>query len=362
MKRLGYKPALDGLRGLAILGVLFRHAFHVPLGGGFGVDLFFVLSGFLITTLLLEERERTGRISFREFYRRRALRLLPALVTMLLAFVVVDLARAALERRSDVLVDGMRALGLSAFYTANFVAAFHRSALSHLPIGQLWSLAEEEQFYLLWPLALIVLLRGGLRRRGVMAVLWILIGAVVVERFALTATHASPDRLYYGPDTHSDGLLLGCLVASWLRKPSRLALDRTLGFAALAVLAAVAYDPFFEFAVVAVVVTMASAALVTTVVAQPDGLVARAASIRPLVLIGRISYGLYLWQGLTLWTVGPAHRWLGVFLAFVMAGLSYRYVEQPFLRRKRRRAERTPATSSPPDAAPAPATALAVEA
>jgi peptidoglycan/LPS O-acetylase OafA/YrhL len=357
MKRLGYRPALDGLRGLAILGVIFRHAFGVPLGGGFGVDLFFVLSGFLITTLLLEERERTGTISFRAFYRRRALRLLPALVTMLLAFVVVDLARAAIEGRSAVLVDGMRALGLSALYTANFVAAFHRSALSHLPIGQLWSLAEEEQFYLLWPLALAALLRRGLGRRGVMAVLWILIVAVVVERIALTAAHASPDRIYYGPDTHSDGLLLGCLVALALRKPSRLAADRTLGFAALAALGAVAYDPFFKFALVAVITTMASAGLVTTVVAQPAGLVARAASVRPLVLIGRISYGLYLWHGLTLWTVGPGSKWLGVMLAFVMAALSYRYVEQPFLRRKCAPAERTAEASSPADAAPAPAAA-----
>jgi peptidoglycan/LPS O-acetylase OafA/YrhL len=357
MQRLGYRSALDGLRGLAILGVIFRHAFGVPLGGGFGVDLFFVLSGFLITTLLLEERERTGTVSLREFYRRRALRLLPALVTMLLAFVVVDVARAAFERRSDILVDGMRALGLSGFYTANFVAAFHRSALSHLPIGQLWSLAEEEQFYLLWPLWLAALLRRGLGRRGVMAVLWILIVAVVVERIALTVAHAPSDRLYYGPDTHSDGLLMGCLVALALRKPSRLAADRTLGFAALAALGAVAYDPFFKFAIVAVVMTAASAALVTTVVMQPNGLVARAASVRPLVLIGRISYGLYLWHGLTLWIVGPAFRWLGVILAFVMAALSYRYVEQPFLRRKRTLGERTVAASSRADAAPAPATA-----
>ena len=335
MARLGYRPALDGLRGLAILGVVFRHTFHVPLGGGFGVDLFFVLSGFLITTLLLEEREARGSISFRAFYRRRALRLFPALAAMLGAFVAVDAARAILEHRPALLIGGLRALALTGFYTGNFAAAFHRSVIGQFPLGQLWSLAEEEQFYLLWPIALALALRAGAGRRVLMTMLSVLIAAVVAERFALTFTGAPPDRIYFGPDTHCDGLLAGCLLAFTLRRPGRAATDRSLGYVCLLALAAIAFNPFFAYAVVAMIVTPAAAGLVTTVVAQPDGLIARAASLPPLVAVGRISYGLYIWHELALWTLGPTHRWLGVGLGLGLALVSYRYVEQPFLRRKR---------------------------
>ena len=333
--RLGYRPALDGIRGLAILGVLFRHAFHVPPGGGFGVDLFFVLSGFLITTLLLEERDATGTISFRAFYRRRALRLFPALAVMLVAFVVAVTARALVEGKPTLLTDGLRAVAVAGFYTGNFAAAFHRDLLGHFSIGQLWSLAEEEQFYLLWPLALAVALRRGVSRRAIVGTLWLLILAVVTERFVLTYTGGRPDRIYYGPDTHADGLLAGCLLALLLRRPARLAADRSLGYMCLLAFGFVAYNPRFGYTGVAPIAIPASVGLVATVVAQPAGLVTRALSLRPLVGIGRISYGLYLWHGLALWTLGPDHRWLGIATGLACAVLSYRYVEQPFLRRKR---------------------------
>jgi peptidoglycan/LPS O-acetylase OafA/YrhL len=336
MPRLGYRPALDGLRGLAILGVLFRHAFGIPAGGGYGVDLFFVLSGFLITTLLIEEREATGLIAFRDFFRRRALRLLPALAALLPTFLLLAAVKATIGHDPELLARAARAVAATAFYTANLAAAFHPTSIGGLPLSHLWSLAEEEQFYLLWPITLFALLRIRRGREVAIFVLVALISAVIVERFALLALGAPPARVYYGPDTHADGLLMGSLLGLLLRRPPRLSLDRALAPVALLVLAGLAYKPYMNFPFV----DFAGVGLVASVVAQPNGPAARAASFRPLVEIGRISYGLYLWHPLVIWTVGS--HWLGLVLSFPVALLSYRLIEQPFLRRKRLRPSATP--------------------
>src|SRR6266511_2717603 len=162
-KRLGYRPALDGVRGIAIAIVVAYHAFGWPGEGTLGVDLFFVLSGFLITTLLLEEHERMGAISIRAFYRRRARRLLPALFVMLAPFLVLAAVTAAV--------------------TASF----------------------------LWPLLLLLLLRlGGVRRVG--QALAALLALALVYRLQLVLRGASIGRLYYAPDTHADPLLIGCAL------------------------------------------------------------------------------------------------------------------------------------------------------
>src|SRR5436190_10898544 len=142
--RLGRRPALDGLRGIAIALVVGFHAFNWPRAGTLGVDLFFVLSGFLITTLLLEERNRTGKIDIAAFYTRRARRLLPALLVMLLPFLFLGLVSAAAGSFRRPLFVG---LGAAATYTSNIVVMHDQSAV---PAGlvHLWSLAAEEQFYL----------------------------------------------------------------------------------------------------------------------------------------------------------------------------------------------------------------------
>jgi peptidoglycan/LPS O-acetylase OafA/YrhL len=124
-------------------------------------------------------------------------------------------------------------------------------------------------------------------------------------------------------------------LAFALRRPGRLAADRSLGYLSLLALALIAYNPFFNYVGVAIIVIPASVGLIATVIAQPNGLVARAAAFKPLVAVGRISYGLYVWHMLPFWTLRFHHTWVGVALAFALALISFRYIEQPFLRRKR---------------------------
>ena len=169
-----------------------------PFGGGDGVDLFFVLSGFLITTLLLEERSETGAISLRSFYARRAGKLLPALLVMLGAFSVIAVAKGH---------DPVWDLERFGFYTGNAVRAF--IALPPSGLDHLWSLAEEEQFYLIWPLLLLAFART---RRLLMFTL-ALTSVLILYRAGLAIGGASLNRLYFGPDTHADGLTMGALLA-----------------------------------------------------------------------------------------------------------------------------------------------------
>jgi peptidoglycan/LPS O-acetylase OafA/YrhL len=180
--RLGYVPALDGLRGLAVLLVLVAHFVGI-LGGSLGVDLFFCLSGFLITTLLLEEFDHSGRVSLRTFYVRRARRLLPALVVLL----VVCLAASTIEGHRQFAVAAMTGL-----YTGNIVQAFWQPvSVAGSGLAHLWTLAEEEQFYLLWPVMLVAI---AARRRPAV---WIggLIAILVAYRIGLAAGGANHVRL-----------------------------------------------------------------------------------------------------------------------------------------------------------------------
>ena len=160
MRRLGYRPSLDGLRAVAILLVVAVLPRSWLPGGTLGVDLFFVLSGFLITTLLLEERGATGDVSLPHFYARRALRLLPALWLLLIVYVAYGLANGHHGLPSHVL--GAAAIG--AGHVANFFAAAGSPNQAHYLV-HLWSLAQEEQFYLLWPIVLLALLRRGVSTR-----------------------------------------------------------------------------------------------------------------------------------------------------------------------------------------------------
>src|SRR5437588_243135 len=201
MGRLGHVAALDGLRGVAILLVVSVHFTGVPKGGGLGVDLFFVLSGFLITTLLLEERERDGRIRIRAFYERRARRLLPALAVLLLAFLVIDAAQGR---------NGLSQVAVYGLYAGNAYEAFVSSVSTpSLGLVHLWSLAQEEQFYLLWPLGFLLAVRSRRPARWLAA----LFALLVCYRIALVAHGAPMYRIDRGPDTQSEPLVAGCLIA-----------------------------------------------------------------------------------------------------------------------------------------------------
>jgi peptidoglycan/LPS O-acetylase OafA/YrhL len=140
-RRLGYVPALDGVRGVAIALVVLWHAFHVPAGGFLGVHVFFVLSGFLITALLLQEWHGTGSISLRHFYFRRALRLFPALAAMLLAYTAIQVARELARPSALDLSTALKGVLYSAFYVSNVVQA--SGVVLGVPISHLWSLATE---------------------------------------------------------------------------------------------------------------------------------------------------------------------------------------------------------------------------
>jgi peptidoglycan/LPS O-acetylase OafA/YrhL/4-amino-4-deoxy-L-arabinose transferase-like glycosyltransferase len=343
--RLGHRPALDGLRGLAIALVVAQHLMswllpgrtNIVSGGIIGVDLFFVLSGFLITTLLLQERRQRGRVSLRAFYRRRALRLLPALWCLLAVHAVLSVILG-----QDHGVELRSTFG-AFFYVSNLVQPLGGTVAPDL--AHLWSLAVEEQFYLLWPAALVVLLRKRLPVAGLLAVG---IGASAVLRAVLAARSTQPIPFsYITPWSRLDGLLLGAAVAwalhrGWRLRPAVAQAAAVGGLVAIAAL--VRWGSIvdrFMYTWGFVLAALASAALVVAVLDERSWL-ARVASWRPLAAAGRLSYSLYLWH---LLAFSFAARLLGdqPALVRVAAGLggalavsvtSYRFVERPFLRIK----------------------------
>lgn len=301
-------PALDGLRAIAVAAVLAFHGGVPGMSGGFlGVEVFFVLSGYLITSILVTEVQRTGRIGLVGFWGRRARRLLPALVVMIT--VVALLAPRFLP---PVEVWMLRDDGLATlFYTANWRMIwqgedYFSQTAAPSPLEHTWSLGIEEQFYLLWPVVLVAVLtaRGSLR-----ALLAVCLGGFALSTVALAALHhaVDPSRSYYGTDTRAAALLLGAALATWLSMrgadeltPRRRRCLSTLTAVALGGLAyaltqasggsPLLYRGGLAAVAAAVVVVLAHVALV------PRGAPARVLSLAPLVGLGLISYGVYLWH------------------------------------------------------------------
>jgi peptidoglycan/LPS O-acetylase OafA/YrhL len=346
--RLGYSRALDGVRGIAITLVVAFHAFGWPGGGTLGVDLFFVLSGFLITTLLLEEQAAKNTIALRAFYARRARRLLPALFVMLTPFLLLALGSAATGSFQTPVFVG---LGAAMTYTSNIVVAVHPSAV---PAGliHLWSLAAEEQFYILWPLLLLVLLRLGGVRLAVRSLAALLVIAVLY-RLQLVWRGAAVDRLYYGPDTHADSLLVGCMfgcyfvrgrLPSWLIASARA--KNGVGTIALLLVGAAAVligglpaETAYKALLVPTAFAVAAGVLVVCAVLG-DSPFALVLGLPPLVSLGRISYSLYLWHLPLLVAFAGLHREFGlrtvaaVTIAVAAAACSRKFIELRFLRRR----------------------------
>ena len=355
----GYVPALDGIRALAVIAVMAFHAGVSWLPGGFlGVDAFYVLSGFLITSLLLRERLATGRVALGAFWGRRARRLLPALLVVLV--VVAVAGRSLLDPET---VHLLRADSLAAlFYVANWRmllrghGGYFAATASPSPLEHTWSLGIEEQFYLLWPLLVLLLLarRAGLRRMLVVC----LAGAGASAVAAALQFHPGTDvsRVYYGTDTRAQALLVGSALATALAlRPlstlpaRRLArLSRTAGGAALAGAAFTAWawthaggTSRWLYLGGFLAVAAATAAPIAHLAVAPAGLTARVLSLPPLPAVGRVSYGLYLWhwpvyQAATAEHTGQTGLRLlalrvGVTLALALS--SYALVEQPVRRR-----------------------------
>jgi peptidoglycan/LPS O-acetylase OafA/YrhL/lysophospholipase L1-like esterase len=307
---LRYMPALDGMRAFAVIAVLLYHGdVSWARGGYFGVDAFFVLSGFLITSLLLAEWRDTNGIGFRQFWARRARRLLPALA-LVLAAVAIYAARAAQPIELHQLRrDSLATLG----YFANWSQIFsHQSYFEQFAapsaLKHTWSLAIEEQFYLVWPLVVFAALRLG---RGSKRVLFGVCGSLAVASAVAMAVlyHPGhdPSRVYYGTDTRAQSLLIGSILAILVaHRPTirsysaRRALHVGATVATLGLVliwtttrdsAAWQYRGGFVLAAVLVAIVIAG-------VTQPSdpGRLGRFLALPPLRAIGIISYGLYLWH------------------------------------------------------------------
>jgi peptidoglycan/LPS O-acetylase OafA/YrhL len=341
------------LRAVAVASaIVFHFLSRAAKGGYLGVDVFFVLSGYLITSLLLVEWDRTGRIDLRAFWARRARRLLPALFLVLMAVAVWS--AFALEPRE---LTRIRSEGLwTLFYGANWYlihggeAYFHRFS-DPSPFFHTWSLAVEEQFYLLWPLIMFACLRISRGKPRALVVVAVVISVVSVLLMALLYVPTDHVRAYEGTDVRAHQLLIGALLAVALSRDTiRRRVDRfapaVLGFvAALACGAAVLFLPGpetnrFLYWGGSGLFALAVAAVIAAAVAPGRSPIKSFLALPPLVWVGRISYGLYLWHVPVKVAVSHAHTGLPgpeLFLLRVvttlgLATLSFYLVEQPIRR------------------------------
>jgi peptidoglycan/LPS O-acetylase OafA/YrhL len=329
--RLGHRPGLDGARGFAIALVVAGHA--LPYGyaaGAVGVALFFVLSGFLITSLLVEERDATGSVDFRGFYERRLRRLAPAFVVF---WAVALLSMVAIGEASSGLVSGL----FAASYVGNWVVA---AGTLLGPFTHTWSLAIEEQFYLVWPVVLILALRRFSLRQVWLPLLGLAL-AIELGRWWGWLNGAG-DRVAFATELQADGLLMGSVLAIVMHvRPFRVpAMARPLGFAALVAISFVVPDGLYRGlgnTATVLISTLLIASLVTR--SRHDPLFEN----RALGFLGIISYGLYLWHYPVLWHLGffdkrpypgPAWALLGVAVSLCVAIASYLWLERRFLRRR----------------------------
>ncbi len=353
--RLRHYPGLDGLRGLAVLGVIAFHAGEAGAGkltGGYlGVDLFFVLSGFLITSLLLGERRDSDTVKLSAFWGRRARRLLPAVLVVLVAVAVFSRFFATAAEMAKLRSDGLATL----FYAANW-----RNVLSHdsywamfespSPLQHTWSLAIEEQFYLFWPLAVFGLIVW--KRRSTTAVLVLASAGALASVGAMQLLFHPGDttRAYFGTDTRIAAIFLGCGLAAALHRWGHVPTGRAryaIEVAALAGIGWLAYawctidgqdDLLYRGGFL--LSELAVLALIASVTHPEEGVIGKAFSFKPLCWVGLVSYGLYLWHwpvfvaasGTRLHMSGFPLLAAQLAITFAIAAASFYLVERPIRR------------------------------
>ena len=340
-----YLPGLDGIRAVAVLAVV---AYHLDLswmpGGFLGVDTFMVLSGFLITRLLLREVSSTSTVDIRAFWVRRAKRLLPASLVLILTTVVVSTLLFEPTQLGGVRLDALSAIGYVANWRFVFVSQSYFDLFAEpSPFRHLWSLAIEEQFYLLWPLVVFSLRK---RMRALVAVTAAALAASALL-MATSVGSGDPSRAYYGTDTRAQTLLVGCLAAMLLqRRPLRQSTARPAALIAalltIAAFATIGDDQLWMYRGGFLLFAVVAAVFVTSVAATPGLGATRVMESQPLVRVGAQSYSIYLWH----WPVivfvtedrlgGPPQVVLiaRVVLTFTLAWLSFRFVEAPIRRRE----------------------------
>ena len=332
-----YIPAFDGLRAVAVILVLLFHQGYIR-GGWVGVDIFFTLSGYLITLILMTEYETTGSIAVPRFYIRRACRLLPALVVVLCVAVV--LAIYLDDKIYDTEIDAVAGL----LYIINYRYAFF--PVDGTALGHLWSLSVEEQFYLFWPFILIALLSHVGRKIALYTIL-ILTCIVITWRFVLLAgtTHSTAYRIYFSFDTRMDEILIGCSLALWGYRPRAEALRLLNAFLPVVVgliVVIVVKAPVLGRLSLSSYPLIGAAVAYTIVIVTSDAenVLVRLLSLPPIVALGRISYGVYLWHYLIIQEVRFKSD-LFTNQIFLIAGLtltaavaSFWLIERPFLRLK----------------------------
>ena len=346
------KPPLDGLRAVAVGAVIAFHFGATQMQGGFlGVDLFFVLSGYLITSLLVVEWGRTGTIAFLAFWVRRARRLLPALVLVVVAIAVWAALASPTDRLGTIRTDGIWTL----FYGANWRFIISGQSYFDLfseasPFRHMWSLAIEEQFYLVWPLVAFVTLRAARGRTWLLATVCGVGLLASLGAMLLLYDSADPSRAYYGTDSRAHGLLIGALLALLLAR-HRGRRQSSVGLQVLGAVGAVAvvgmfvasadtdswlYPGGFLAFEIAVAVVLAA---VTVPSASPLSAVL---SLRPVRWVGAISYGLYLWHWPVTIAISEGRTRLGgwelagirLAATFALATASYYVLELPVRQRR----------------------------
>jgi peptidoglycan/LPS O-acetylase OafA/YrhL len=302
---IAYRPALDGVRALAIVSVILYHLGYRWMRGGFlGVDIFFVLSGYLITSLLLAEKASLGEIRLAAFWARRARRLFPALAAAILGIALCVHYFEAVQlwamRRQDLL--------WTIFYSANWhqIASdqnYFAQWITASPLRHMWSLAIEEQFYVAWPVILLILTARITRVHLAAAIAVGVVASVIV--MALVYDPAAPSRAYYGTDSRAHELLIGALLAVLITSGAELKgrLGRSLGLigaiASVLIVVALVFMPdsapmYYRGGSVALSAVVA--VLLWSIEARQTGLLARLLGLGVPRWIGKVSYGLYLWH------------------------------------------------------------------
>ncbi len=345
-------PVLDGLRGIAILTVMCYHleylvpSIHMFSKGGFlGVDLFFVLSGFLITSILIREHDLTGKISLLAFYIRRTLRLVPALWFFLaLLYFAGNLLLSPVQ--ADVIY-GQGNFIYAIFYVMNWQSATGAIAGN---LNHIWSLAIEEQFYIIWSLLLFTAFVRSLSRKQIAAGTAIIVAGLIIQRAIRAANGASIEVLYYSTDTRIDAILIGCLASMmfcWRLVPSAFFKTRAFGrltagaaIVAFSILMTFDHEDTLLYLGFISLYSLSVSIVMLWLVTRDKTAVHKLFENSVLRWLGRISYGLYLWHFVFFefaknqFDDVSARVFVGVFSSLFVASVSFHLVESPILKLK----------------------------